>query len=116
MKILKCTIPHSLDAGRDAAFLLVVAAASGQTASEPKPQMAEEVSRRPDLEGISVNEFMGTMGFFCRLPQPETARLPHLESSADWGGMRTNVLKRNHAQDDRDGETPINKALGDGEP
>jgi photosynthetic reaction center cytochrome c subunit len=45
--------------------LLSAAPAAGQTAPEPKPQMAEEAFKNIQvLKGIPVNEFMSTMGVF----------------------------------------------------
>jgi photosynthetic reaction center cytochrome c subunit len=42
-----------------------VALVQGQTAPEPKPAMAEEVFKNVQvLKGITVNQFMGTMGVF----------------------------------------------------
>src|SRR5271154_634384 len=46
--------------------LLSVAWASGQTETAQKPQMAEDVFKNVQvLRGISVDEFMDTMGFFA---------------------------------------------------
>jgi len=48
------------------AALASVAPASGQTAPEQKPVMAEEVFKNIQvLKGIPVNQFMETMGFFA---------------------------------------------------
>ena len=48
-----------------AVFLLGAAMAWGQAAPEPKPQLAEEVFKNVQvLKGISVDEFMNTMGVF----------------------------------------------------
>jgi photosynthetic reaction center cytochrome c subunit len=47
------------------ACLLTAALVQGQTATAPKPPMAEEVFKNVQvLKGITVNEFMGTMGVF----------------------------------------------------
>jgi photosynthetic reaction center cytochrome c subunit len=52
--------------GTAAVCLLCVALASGQTAPDEKPLMAEQVFKNVQvLRGISVDEFMGTMGFFA---------------------------------------------------
>src|SRR3989442_4763910 len=49
-----------------AGCLLVVALANGQTAPQEKPQMAEEVFKNIQvLRGLTVDEFMGTMGFIA---------------------------------------------------
>ena len=50
--------------GAVAACLLGVASASSQAAQEEKPPMADEVFKNIQvLRGLSVDEFMGTMGF-----------------------------------------------------
>ena len=57
----KRTIPGVM--GTIGVCLLGVAAVSGQTAQEPRPQMAEEVFKNVQiLKGIPVDEFMDTMG------------------------------------------------------
>ena len=53
-------------AGTALACLLGVLQASGQAAPQQKPQMAEDVFKNVQvLRGISVDEFMGTMGFIA---------------------------------------------------
>ena len=53
-------------AGMAMICLLGVAWAAGQTETAPKPQMAEDVFKNVQvLRGISVDEFMDTMGFFA---------------------------------------------------
>lgn len=48
------------------ACVLVAASAGAQAAAPQKPQMAEDVFKNIQvLRGISVDEFMGTMGFFA---------------------------------------------------
>src|SRR5437870_13161021 len=72
-------------AGTACAYLLCVAPASGQTASEQKPQLAEEVFKNVQvLKGISVNEFMGTMGFFSASLSLNCTDCHVSESSGDW--------------------------------
>jgi outer membrane lipoprotein-sorting protein len=67
-------------------WLLGVATASGQTASAQKPQMAEEVFKNVQvLKGISVNEFMGTMGFFSASLSLNCTDCHVSDSSGDWG-------------------------------
>ncbi|HUK89329.1 MAG TPA: photosynthetic reaction center cytochrome c subunit family protein [Blastocatellia bacterium] len=52
--------------GTAVACLLGVASASGQTAPEQKPLLAEDVFKNVQiLKGVPVNEFMATMGFFA---------------------------------------------------
>lgn len=66
--------------------LLAVAPVSGQTASEQKPQMAEDVFKNVQvLKGISVNEFMGTMGFFSASLSLNCTDCHVSDSSGDWG-------------------------------
>ena len=65
--------------------LLGVAAASGQPAAEQKPQMAEEVFKNVQvLKGISVTEFMGTMGFFSASLGLNCTDCHVSDSSSDW--------------------------------
>ena len=67
-------------------FALCIVTASGQAASEPKPQLAEEVFKNVQvLKGISVNEFMGTMGFFAASLSLNCTDCHVSESSGDWG-------------------------------
>ncbi len=45
---------------------LAIASASGQAAPEEKPQMADDIFKNVQvLRGLSVDEFMGTMGFIA---------------------------------------------------
>jgi photosynthetic reaction center cytochrome c subunit len=70
--------------GTACACLLGVATASGQTASE-KPQMAEDVFKNVQvLKGISVSEFMGTMGFFSASLGLNCTDCHVSDSSSDW--------------------------------
>ena len=65
--------------------LLAVAPASGQTASEQKPQLAEDVFKNVQvLKGISVSEFMGTMGFFSASLGLNCTDCHVSDSSSDW--------------------------------
>jgi photosynthetic reaction center cytochrome c subunit len=66
--------------------VLGVAAASGQTAPQQKPQVAEDVFKNVQvLKGISVNEFMGTMGFFSASLSLNCTDCHVSDSSGDWG-------------------------------
>src|SRR6266436_6738748 len=66
--------------------LLCVASASGQAGSEQKPQVAEDVFKNVQvLKGISVPEFMGTMGFFSASLSLNCTDCHISESSGDWG-------------------------------
>ena len=72
--------------GTACACLLGVVPASGQTAPPQKPQMAEEVFKNVQvLKGISVNEFMGTMGFFSASLSLNCTDCHVSDSSGDWG-------------------------------
>ncbi len=65
--------------------LVGIATASGQTAAEQKPQMAEEVFKNVQvLKGISVTEFMGTMGFFSASLGLNCTDCHVSDSSSDW--------------------------------
>jgi photosynthetic reaction center cytochrome c subunit len=66
--------------------LLNVAPAFGQAGSQAKPQLAEDVFKNIQvLKGISVNEFMGTMGFFSASLGLNCTDCHISESSGDWG-------------------------------
>jgi photosynthetic reaction center cytochrome c subunit len=65
---------------------LGVAPISGQTAPQQKPQVAEDVFKNVQvLKGISVNEFMGTMGFFSASLSLNCTDCHVSDSSGDWG-------------------------------
>jgi len=65
--------------------LVGIATASGQTAAEQKPQMAEDVFKNVQvLKGISVTEFMGTMGFFSASLGLNCTDCHVSDSSSDW--------------------------------
>ena len=67
------------------AAVLCAAFASGQAASGQKPQMAEDVFKNVQvLKGISVSEFMGTMGFFSASLSLNCTDCHSSESSGDW--------------------------------
>jgi len=84
--IFEMSIRHTLGTAAFAsAVLLCVAPVSGQTASEPRPQMAEDVFKNVQvLKGISVSEFMGTMGFFSASLSLNCTDCHVSESSGDW--------------------------------
>jgi photosynthetic reaction center cytochrome c subunit len=66
--------------------LLGIAPASGQTAPGQKPPMAEDVFKNVQvLKGISVSEFMGTMGFFSASLGLNCTDCHVSDSSSDWG-------------------------------
>lgn len=79
------TMPRTI-LGALLCFRLCIVTASGQAASEPKPQLAEEVFKNVQvLKGISVNEFMGTMGFFAASLSLNCTDCHISDSSGDWG-------------------------------
>src|SRR5882672_2454117 len=68
-----------------ATYLLSVGPASAQVASEQKLPMAEDVFKNVQvLKGISVDEFMATMGFFAASLSLNCTDCHISESSGDW--------------------------------
>src|SRR5438105_3550683 len=76
--------------------LLGAASASGQSRPEPKPQLAEEVFKNIQvLKGLTVNEFMETMGFFSASTLLNCTDCHTKESSGSWEKYAEDtVLKR----------------------
>src|SRR6266436_8962363 len=67
------------------AYVLCVGLASAQAGSGQKPQMAEDVFKNIQvLKGISVDEFMATMGFFAASLGLNCTDCHISESSGDW--------------------------------
>src|SRR5258708_15424163 len=67
------------------AYVLCVGLASGQVGSDQKPQMAEDVFKNIQvLKGISVDEFMATMGFFSASLSLNCTDCHISESSGSW--------------------------------
>jgi hypothetical protein len=67
------------------AATLGILPASGQERAEPKPQLAEEVFKNIQvLKGMTVNEFMETMGFFSASTLLNCADCHTKESSGNW--------------------------------
>ncbi len=67
------------------AYVLCVGLASAQAGSDQKPQMAEDVFKNIQvLKGISVDEFMATMGFFSASLGLNCTDCHISESSGDW--------------------------------
>ena len=65
--------------------MLCVGLASAQVGSDRKPQMAEDVVKNVQvLKGISVDEFMATMGFFAASLSLNCTDCHISESSVDW--------------------------------
>jgi outer membrane lipoprotein-sorting protein len=68
-----------------AACVLCVGLASAQAGAGQKPQMAEDVFKNVQvLKGISVDEFMATMGFFAASLSLNCTDCHISESSGDW--------------------------------
>ncbi len=71
--------------GTAAAWLLAVVSVAGQAAPAPKPVMAEDVFKSVQvLKGITVNEFMQTMGFFSASLGLNCTSCHGEESGSDW--------------------------------
>jgi photosynthetic reaction center cytochrome c subunit len=67
------------------AYALCVGSACAQVGSGEKPQMAEDVFKNVQvLKGISVDEFMATMGFFAASLSLNCTDCHISESSGDW--------------------------------
>src|SRR6266478_8624331 len=67
------------------AYVLCVGLASAQAGSDQKPQMAEDAFKNVQvLKGISVDEFMATMGFFAASLSLNCTDCHISESSGDW--------------------------------
>src|SRR5258707_15745259 len=68
-----------------AASVLCVAPASAQVGSDQKPQMADDAFKNIQvLKGISVGEFMTTMGFFAASTGLNCVDCHISESAGDW--------------------------------
>ena len=86
-------------AGAALAGLLGVASASGQTAPEPKPLMAEDVFKNLQvLKGIPVNEFMETMGFFAASLGYNCTNCHTEASLANWGNYADDIPAKRMAR------------------
>ena len=67
------------------AGLLGLVLAQGQNRPEPKPQLAEEAFKNVQvLKGMTVNEFMETMGFFSAATLLNCTDCHTQESSGSW--------------------------------
>jgi len=84
-----------------AALLCSLAAAPviGQTASQEKPQMVEDVFKNVQvLKGIPVNEFMDTMGFFAAALGLNCTGCHVAESLQDWSKFADDVPRKRMAR------------------
>ncbi|MEQ1574071.1 MAG: photosynthetic reaction center cytochrome c subunit family protein [Vicinamibacterales bacterium] len=71
--------------GAAAAWLLAVASVAGQAAPAQRPVMAEDVFKSVQvLKGITVNEFMQTMGFFSASLGLNCTSCHGEDSGSDW--------------------------------
>ena len=76
-----------------------LAHASGQAAPEEKPRMAEEVFKNVQvLRGISVDEFMGTMGFFSASLGMNCTDCHTTESVGNWAKFADDTPVKNTAR------------------
>jgi outer membrane lipoprotein-sorting protein len=79
--------------------LVSVLHAAGQTAPEPKPQMAEDVFKNVQvLRGISVDEFIGTMGFFAASLGMNCADCHTAESADNWAKFADDTPRKQTAR------------------
>jgi len=68
-----------------AACLLVIGLANGQTAPQEKPQMADDVFKNIQvLRGLTVDQFMGTMGFIAAALSMNCSECHHTGSVAEY--------------------------------
>src|SRR5438309_3106450 len=68
-----------------AVCLLATALANGQAAPQEKPQMAEEVFKNIQvLRGLTVDQFMGTMGFIAAALSMNCSECHHTGSAAEY--------------------------------
>src|SRR6202030_2110598 len=66
-------------------YLLSVATASGQAAQPEKPPMADEVFKNIQvLRGLTVDQFMGTMGFIAAALSMNCSECHHTGSAATY--------------------------------
>jgi len=80
-------------------YTVGVAPASGQAATGQKPLMAEDVFKNITvLKGISVNEFMGTMGFFSASLGLNCVYCHVADSMQDWQKFAEDVPRKRMAR------------------
>jgi photosynthetic reaction center cytochrome c subunit len=87
--------------GSTAALLLFIGPrAEGQAAADPKPLMAEQFFKNVQvLKGISVNEFMETMGFFAAALGYNCTSCHVEQSLQDWAKFADDVPAKRRARD-----------------
>jgi hypothetical protein len=82
-----------------AAMCLLPAAAGPQTAPDEKPPMAENVFKNVQvLRGISVDEFIGTMGFFAASLGMNCADCHTAESADNWAKFADDTPRKQTAR------------------
>jgi photosynthetic reaction center cytochrome c subunit len=75
--------------------VLVVASAGAQNESQQKPQMAEDVFKNVQLlRGITVNEFLETMGFFSASLNMNCVDCHAEEAGGDWARYADDTEKK----------------------
>jgi photosynthetic reaction center cytochrome c subunit len=80
-------------------FVICVAMARGQGRTDQKPLLAEEVFKNITvLKGISVNEFMGTMGFFSASLGLNCVYCHVADSMQDWQKFAEDVPRKRMAR------------------
>ena len=81
------------------ACLMGVALAGGQTGSEQKPMMSEDAFKNVQvLKGISVSQFMGSMGFFCA-SLGESCEYCHTLEHGTWSDYAADTPRKQTARD-----------------
>src|SRR6266852_5037397 len=79
--------------------LVAILSASAQARPEPKPQMADDVFKNIQvLKGLTVNEFMETMGFFSASTLLNCADCHVPESSGNWAKYADDTEKKQTAR------------------
>ena len=81
------------------AYVLSVGPASAQVGADQKPQMAEDVFKNVQvLKGISVDEFMATMGFFAASLSLNCTDCHTAESGGSWARYADDTALKNTAR------------------
>ena len=85
-------------AGVAVAWLTSVVLTAGQAAPEPRPVMSEDVFKNVQvLKGITVNEFMGTMGIFSAALGMSCEDC-HAADDSNWANYATDSPKKRMAR------------------
>src|SRR5260221_13705867 len=82
-----------------AVCLIAIMTANAQATPAPKPQMADDVFKNIQvLKGLTVNEFMETMGFFSASTLLNCADCHVAESSGNWAKYADDTEKKQTAR------------------